>query len=237
MSHSVAKRSSVVSAETPSRDIGPVWRIVAVIEVAVGATVVVLGIPPASPTFALLGLLAVSLLVRRRGLRSIGLVRPDRFGRMAASVLGLTVAWTVVNLGLTMPVLEHVTGQRQDFSQFDGLQGNVGMLVGLVAISWTLAAFGEELSYRGLLFTRTRDILEAPRGAVVAAVVVSSVLFGLAHTEQGLIGIIVTGLDAVFWCAVMLHFKSLWAPILAHGMNNTIGLTAVYLVGPIHGWW
>jgi len=49
---------------------------VAGIEAAVGAAVVVLGVPPASPKFPLLGLLAVSLIVRRRHLRSIGLVRP-----------------------------------------------------------------------------------------------------------------------------------------------------------------
>ena len=34
----------------------------------------------------------------------------------------------------------------------------------------------------------------------------------------------------------VLHFRTLWAPILAHGLNNTIGLTAVYLVRPIYGW-
>lgn len=236
MTQRVAGRMTTQS-EPRASGAWPWWRAVAAVEVSVGATVVFLDIPPASPTFALLALLVLSLVVRRRGLRSLGLVRVERFGRMAATVLGLAVAWSVVNLGLTMPVLEHATGQRKDFSQFEGLQGDLGMLLGLVGLSWTLAAFGEELAYRGLLFTRTRDLVEAPRLAVVAAVVVSSTLFGMAHTEQGMIGVVVTGLDAVFLSALMLHFKSLWAPILAHGFNNTIGLTAVHFVGPIHGWW
>ena len=29
----------------------------------------------------------------------------------------------------------------------------------------------------------------------------------------------------------------LWAAVLAHGFNNTLGLTAFFLVGPIHGLW
>jgi hypothetical protein len=31
--------------------------------------------------------------------------------------------------------------------------------------------------------------------------------------------------------------QRLWASQLAHGFNNTLGLTAVFLVGPIHGLW
>lgn len=212
-------------------------RAVAGLEVAVGAGVVLLGVPSASPTFALLGLLAVSLLLRREGPSSLGLVRPERFARLAWRVLALTIGWTLVTLTVTMPVLERATGQRQDVSQFAGLQGDVAMLLGMILLSWTLAAFGEELGYRGWLFTRIREVVGHDAAAVATAVVVTSVLFAWAHAEQGTVGMVVTGLDAAFWCVLRIRFGTLWAPILAHGLNNTIGLTAFYLVGPIHGLW
>jgi hypothetical protein len=28
-----------------------------------------------------------------------------------------------------------------------------------------------------------------------------------------------------------------WAPVLAHGFNNTIGFVAFYAVGPVYGLW
>ena len=62
-------------------------------------------------------------------------------------------------------------------------------------------------------------------------------LFGLAHTEQGLIGIILTFLDALFFSFLRWRFKNLWAAVLGHGFNNTIGLVSFYLVGPMYGLW
>lgn len=65
----------------------------------------------------------------------------------------------------------------------------------------------------------------------------SSLLFGIAHTEQALVGISVTFLDALFFSSLRYRYDTLWAPILAHGLNNTIGLTTYFLVGPVYGFW
>jgi membrane protease YdiL (CAAX protease family) len=111
------------------------------------------------------------------------------------------------------------------------------MLGALLLLSWTVAALGEELAYRGYLFTRVTDVAGSTRFGVVLAVVVTSVLFGLAHTEQGLIGVLVTFLDAIFFSVLRLRYRTLWASVLAHGFNNTIGLTAFFLVGPIYALW
>ena len=65
----------------------------------------------------------------------------------------------------------------------------------------------------------------------------SSLLFGLAHTEQGIIGVVVTLLAALFFRFLRPRYRNLWAPVLAHGFNNTIGLTAAFLAGPVYGLW
>jgi hypothetical protein len=70
------------------------------------------------------------------------------------------------------------------------------------------------------------------------AVGLSSILFGLAHTEQGLIGVTITTLDAVFVSWLKYRYgNNLWASILAHGLSNTIGLITFYFTGPIYGFW
>ena len=73
--------------------------------------------------------------------------------------------------------------------------------------------------------------------AGLVTVVLSSLLFGFAHTEQGVIGVVLTTLDAVFFSVLRHLCGTLWAPILAHGFNNTIGLTAYFLAGPFYGLW
>ena len=104
-------------------------------------------------------------------------------------------------------------------------------------LSWTLAAVGEELAYRGFLQTRMRQLLGGGRAAVVVAVLVSSLLFGLVHSEQGAVGVAIVTLDAIAWSIVRLRYRSLWASVLVHGFNNTIGFVAFFLVGPIYGFW
>jgi uncharacterized protein len=227
---------SALTATSVRRDGGRVRRTrtlpwyVAAAEVAVAAIVVVLDL--LVPTLVLLGLAALSSAVRREGLTALGFARVERPGRMAAQVLALTVGWTLLQVGLVMPVAERVTGTRQDVSDFAIVQGDPAVLGGLLLLSWTLAAVGEETAYRGYLFTRARDGL-----GLAAAVLVPSVLFGLAHTEQGPVGVVLTTLDAVALTWLRLHYGTLWAAVLGHGFNNTIGLVTFFLVGPVGALW
>lgn len=175
----------------PSRRL---WRTVAVVEVLAAAATVVLDLW--LPTLVLLAMAAVSLLVRRAGPGSLGLHRVGG-APLVVKMLLFAAAWSLVQLGVTMPVAREVSGREQDLSAFDGLQGDVGMLVGLLVLSWTLAAFGEELAYRGYLFTRLREAVGGGSVGIVVGVLVSSVLFGIGHTEQGLIGVLVVTLDGI----------------------------------------
>ena len=63
-------------------------------------------------------------------------------------------------------------------------------------------------------------------------------MFALIHLEQGLVGVGATFADALLFSWLARGSPAgLWAAVLAHGFNNTLGLTAVFLVGPIHGLW
>jgi membrane protease YdiL (CAAX protease family) len=211
------------------------WRIVVAVEVALATAAVLLDL--VVPTLALLLFMAVSLGVRREGLRTLGLRRPARPRRLVASMALFATTWTLVQLAVVMPIANHLAGQRQDLSQFEDLEGNIGMLIGLLVLSWTLAAVGEELAYRGYLQTRVADLMGATRTGLVLAVGMSSLLFGLAHAEQGAVGVLLTTVDAVAFSVVRYRYETLWAAVLAHGFNNTIGFIAFFLAGPTHGLW
>jgi hypothetical protein len=157
---------------------------------------------------------------------------------MAGFVLVAVVVWQLVTFGLTMPLLNRLTGTTQDLSGFANLKGNLCQLLGLLLVSWTIAAVGEELVYRGWLPLRLREILGSSRTALWLTIALSSVIFGLAHLEQGLIGVILTTLDALFYHWLKRRFDgSLWATILAHGLSNTVGLVIFFFTGPMYGLW
>jgi membrane protease YdiL (CAAX protease family) len=189
------------------------------------------------PTIIILGIMVISLLIRKEKISSLGFKKTENALKMAMNVLLLVIVWTFLQLALFMPVLNHLTGTTQDLSAFENLKGNMGNLLFFLILTWTLAAFGEEIVYRGYLQKRIYDMFENPRAAIFSGIAVSSLLFGLAHTEQGLIGVTVTTLDAIFFSLLKLKYDNIWAPVLAHGFSNTIGLTAFFFVGPIYGLW
>jgi len=212
------------------------WRAIAALELAAAAIVILLDL--FVPTLVILCLIAVSLLVRREGLSSIGFKDGKPVFSEAGTIFLLVIGWSLFVLAFTMPVLNHLTGTTQNLSDFADLKGNFGKLAFLLFASWTLAAFGEEMVYRGFLQKRVIDIFGRGLLGIILAVGISSILFGLAHTEQGVIGVVLTFLDAVFVSLIKLKYdNNLWASVLAHGFNNTVGLVTFFLVGPIYGFW
>jgi membrane protease YdiL (CAAX protease family) len=218
-----------------SRRSSAAWTVLAVLEIVAVTVLVILDY--FIPTLIILPLVAISLAARRQKPSALGFRRSPRAVQMTATVLGLTLVWDLFQIGLTMPILNRVTGDRQDLSQFTGLQGNVGSLLIFLTLSWTVAAIGEEIIYRGYLPLRISDISGRNTVGILFGVVLSSVLFGVAHTEQGTIGGVITFLDALFFSFLRWRFKNLWAAVLGHGFNNTIGLVTFYLAGPIYGLW
>lgn len=211
------------------------WKLVAVVELVAAAAVILLDL--FLPTIVILVLAFASLLIRREKIRSLGFKRPKSWPRMAAFAFVGAVLLQLFDVGVVMPILNRLTGTTLDYSGFTELKGNPGQLVLLLAVSWTLAALGEEIVYRGYLQKRFTDLAGSQLPGMVLAVGGSSLLFGLAHTEQGLIGVVVTTIDALFFSWLKLKYDNLWAAVLAHGFYNSVGVIVFFFAGPITGLW
>jgi uncharacterized protein len=157
---------------------------VAAVEVMVAAAAAVL-LDLGLPTVVLLSMAVVSVVIRRTGFASPGVQRVHRGRLLAGKMLLLAAVWPLVSQVVFIPIANHVSGQKQDVSDFAGIQGSVGMLAGFVLLSWTLAALGEELAYRGYLLTRITDVVGTKQIGVVIAIGVSSLLFGLGPNRAG----------------------------------------------------
>jgi len=213
-----------------------VWKLISIVELLIAGTVIALDL--FIPTIIILGIIAVSFLIRKEKLQTLGFRKDSSWLNMMMTILVLVVIWTLLHLSVFMPVLNHLTGTTQDLSAFENLKGNFDQLLFFLVLTWTLASFGEEIVYRGYLQKRILDVFGNTRAGVILAVGISSLLFGIAHTEQGTIGVILTFLDAIFFSLIKIHYdNNLWAAIFAHGTSNTIGLIGVFFLGPMYGLW
>jgi len=210
------------------------WLAVTAVEVLLAGAAVVADL--VVPSLVMLALAGASLLARRQGFGSLGCHRAAAVP-LAVKALLFAAAWSAFQFAVTMPLANHVSGHKTDLAQFADVEGNVGRLLGLLLLSWTVAAVGEELAYRGYLQTRLRQLFGSGRAGLVSAVLVSSVLFGIAHSEQGAIGVVVITLDGMAFSVLRYRLRTLWASVLAHGFNNTIGFVTFFFAGAVYGLW
>lgn len=160
--------------------------------------------------------------------------KPIRFILCTAG-LGLTLS--IFDFALVIPVANHLTRTTQDMSAYTNLKGNPEMLLFFLAYSWIIAAIGEEIAYRGFFQHRIISLFSNKVLGTIIAIVTTSLLFGFMHSEQGVVGMLATALDAVFFSIVRYRYKSIWASILVHGFSNMIGLVTFYFTGPLYGLW
>ena len=128
------------------------------------------------------------------------------------------------------PLIEELVGSPSNLERFSDVEGSMSSLVGLLIMNWTIAAFGEEFTYRIVLMRGISFIFNDTRQAQIAAVIIQSVMFGLIHAYQGPAGIVGSTFSGLVFGAVTIAGRwSIWPAAIAHGTNNTFGIIALYM--------
>lgn len=187
------------------------------------------GLVPVSKTPFLVLLGWISLRLRGRRWRDMG------FGRYRswAATLGFGLAAGVLiesfQILVTQPVLAGLIGKQPDLEEFRILHHNVPMSLIALGLTWTFAAFGEEMAWRGYLMNRVADLAGGTRWGWILSTLVVSAAFGVAHGYQGLTGVLTEGL-AGLWLALLYlgTRRNLALPIIAHGIADTIDVILLY---------
>lgn len=212
------------------------WKAITLIELLLASVVILRDI--FIPTLVILVMVVISLFIRREKLSALGFKKPKSWPSLIGIALTAALLLQLFDAGVLMPILNRLTGTTIQFSGSATLMGNPQELLIYLAASWTLAALGEEIVYRGYLQKLPIDLLGNNTLGVIASIGLSSLLFGLAHIEQGIVGVIVTAFDALFYSFLKRKFNgNLWLTVLAHGFYNTIGVIVFYFTGPITGLW
>jgi membrane protease YdiL (CAAX protease family) len=183
-----------------------------------------------SKTLYLFGLAWLSLRLRGQNWRSIGLslYRSWRYTLAVGALLG--IGNECLELFVTQPLLVRLFHRWPDLSDLRPLVGNRKLLGLALLLTWTLAAFGEELVYRGYLMNRVADLFGRNRTAWKMSLILTSALFGFGHFDQGAIGQIENVIGG-FLLGVFYLFcgRKLAVPIVAHGVQDTVDVLLIFL--------
>lgn len=174
---------------------------------------------------------ALQLILRivGRRLADLGFSLPGNWRQVALPGLVLGLVWPLLQLFVLIPATGGAA--REDVVASRALIGGDWLgLLGAILLSWTLAAIGEELFFRGHIITSLRGILGQGRLAALIAVAVSVVFFAVTHAYQGLIGMLDVGLFGLLLAWLYLRSNSLLPSILAHGLSNTILFLGLHLL-------
>jgi membrane protease YdiL (CAAX protease family) len=140
------------------------------------------------------------------------------------------IVYQVVSLGLLFPLLLKITGQSPEVSDFSPIQGDLAILLVALLASWTIAAFLEEFVFRGYLFNRIADFIGHGSVGWMLGLVLSAAAFGGAHAYQGIQGMLDNFVFGLILGGLFLASRrSLWAPVIAHGVYDTIGFLFIFL--------
>lgn len=150
------------------------------------------------------------------GLGKIATNKKQTFKLLVIGLLLIFVANTIISLlAKKIPVL----GEEQ-FNFGDNLTLQKIWPFALFGI--VFAPFTEEMLFRGFEFS-----ILGRRFGIVAAAIITSLTFGLAHGQIAVS--IVTATLGLYLCYLYTQTKSLWPSIILHAINNTIAVVALIL--------
>ena len=141
------------------------------------------------------------------------------------------------SLILTVPVytatfIIHIVVEKYigsaDLSSFDAIRGNPDRLILIILFSWVSASLGEELFFRGYLLNQIKQLFHKSKIRNFLAILLSSIVFSIAHLYQGIPGVIKIFLVGALLGIIFIKYKNLKLVILLHAIIDTTSLLLLY---------
>jgi uncharacterized protein len=157
--------------------------------------------------------------------REIGYQRPSSWIESVCVGVGFGFAFKLLMKSVIMPLL----GAPASNAAFHHLAGNRAAIPGFLLTILVSAGFGEETIYRGYLFERFRKLLGNGGGGKTLTVLITSVLFGLAHYQaQGLAGTEQATIVGLVFGAIFALTGRIWTLMVAHVAFDLTAYAIIY---------
>jgi len=189
-----------------------------------------IGLVPISQTLFLVPFIWLVMRLKKESWSTIGFTLPVGTGKYVFLGVLAGVLMELFAVYITTPLISGAFGVEPDYSELKEIQDNVQLLVLYLVLSWVLAAFGEEICFRGFLMKRIAQLFGESQAAWLISLVLASAVFGWGHTEQGISGWVQEGLSGLLLGVLFLASrKNLVLPIVAHGVSNSVAFVLIFL--------
>ncbi|HEV7331221.1 MAG TPA: type II CAAX endopeptidase family protein [Flavisolibacter sp.] len=157
-------------------------------------------------------------------LREIGYVRPRSWLRTIVAGIVFGCVFKLLSKSVIMPLL----GAGPINLVYQHLQGNTAMLP---FAAWTMivAGFAEETMFRGYAFERLNKLIGKRRWSAAVIVLLTSLLFGLAHyPQQGFTGAEHAFIMGLVFGTVYALKGRLFLLMIAHAAYDLMAIALIY---------
>jgi membrane protease YdiL (CAAX protease family) len=169
-------------------------------------------------------LLVVIFLLINGGFRSIDFSLRYSWKGYLISIVLLTIIINVLT-GVVAWFAQHKMGLVIDYSSLEAVTRNPYLLTVFLVVVFPLFAFLEELFYRGYLIQRLETVFGRRSFSTPAAVIISCLLFSLAHWNWGPGAAVSTSASALLFALIYLSTgRNIWLVTMVHYFGNAISL-------------
>lgn len=186
--------------------------------------VVIIGVAALAPPFAMLLWLLWRWQLKKK-FSEFGLIKPGNLPLVIIKGILIGIGLKLVFKAIIMPIL----GAEPTNSTFDHLVGNLSASLSFAFFAMVSAGLGEEILFRGFLFTRMKLWLGDSTNARTIIIISSSLIFGIPHIYQGFYGAVHAVLVGSVFGLMYFHNKgNLWLLIVAHAFYDLFAILLIY---------
>jgi uncharacterized protein len=138
------------------------------------------------------------------------------------------LVWIAFNKWVYHPLFIHYFVVKP-YTGYDFIRRKFSNLVITIIAAWLVGGFYEEIVFRGFIQTTISGSFKRLKHSYWIAGLITSILFGLYHCQQGIYGVIISFLAGLLWTWLLWRYKgNLWYPIISHAIYDTIALILIY---------
>jgi membrane protease YdiL (CAAX protease family) len=182
----------------------------------------------------MLSIVFIGLKLRKQSLSHFGFSFKKfnwKFGLKTFSQSIIVFILALVGFIIGSIIMANITGipESSDMSNYDYLKDNIWMLLLTLSGVYIVASFGEEVIYRAFLINRISELGLSTKAGKIITVIISAIIFGLAHYSWGLMGIVQTTFMGLALGFSYIYLKKrIWVLIFAHAYMDTILMLQIY---------
>ncbi|MDU8884886.1 type II CAAX endopeptidase family protein [Yeosuana sp. MJ-SS3] len=185
-------------------------------------------IPPAGIPIAVI---CIFILFRWKkiSIKYLGIFKPKSW--LITILIGIIMGFFIQAFGIyVISPIRDLLGIVQEIpSSYADIEGNNSQLIIYLLVSWTTAGFGEELIYRSFFLGQFVSVFERIKYKWTLTLIISSIIFGLLHFNNGFDAVIGTTITGFIIGLVYLKTnRNIWAAYVTHAVADTVGFLIIY---------